>query len=143
MKRLNLKPYVALLVLAVLLSACSESAENSGSSNTSVPPAQANNNSAPASQSAEVNPPSVDSNSTPLAEQPIPQPPAPADKPSVAREAKAAKPSVAANARGPKLVVTAKTIDYGKQPQDKSLVRAILIKNGGLADLSIESVVPS
>jgi hypothetical protein len=33
-------------------------------------------------------------------------------------------------------------IDYGKQDQGKTLVRAIAIKNGGRADLSIESVVP-
>lgn len=143
MKRLNLKPYIALLVLAVLLSACSGSPENSGSSNTSAPAAQANNNSAPESQTAEANPPSADPNSTPPAVQPIPPPPAPNEKPAAARDAKAAKPSVPANAHTPKLVVPDKTIDYGKQPQDKSLVRAILIKNGGLADLSIESVVPS
>ena len=43
----------------------------------------------------------------------------------------------------PKLVAPAKKIDFGKQPQDKSLVRAITIKNGGRADLNIESVVPS
>jgi hypothetical protein len=142
MKRLNLKPYIALLVLAVLLSGCSGSSENSGSSDTSAPPAQANNNSAPETQTAEANPPSVDPNSVPPAAQPIPPPSAPAEKPA-AGDAKAAKPSVPANAHAPKLVVPSKTIDYGKQPQDKSLVRAIVIKNGGLANLSIESVVPS
>ena len=41
------------------------------------------------------------------------------------------------------MVVTDKQIDFGKQPQDKNLVRAIVIKNGGRGDLNIESVTPS
>jgi len=46
-------------------------------------------------------------------------------------------------ARAPKLVAPEKQIDFGKQPQNKNLVRPIVIKNGGRADLNIESVVPS
>lgn len=137
MKRLNLNPYAALLVLVALFSACSGPAENSGSTNTSAPQ-QANSNSAPQPPIAQGNAPAAAPSPVPLAVQPIPPPPAPAEK-----AANAANASAADNARVPKLVVSEKKIDYGKQPQDKTLVRAIVIKNGGRADLSIESVVPS
>jgi hypothetical protein len=144
MKRLNLKRYAALLVLAALVSACSGPAENQGSSNTNAPPAQANGNSAPQPQIAQGNPPAVAPSTAPLTVQPIPPPPA--AKSAAAGNANAANAAnrlAAGNARAPKLVVPDKKIDFGKQPQDKNLVRAIVIKNGGLADLNIESVVPS
>ena len=48
-----------------------------------------------------------------------------------------------ASGREPKLIAPEKRIDFGKQPQDKNLVRAIAIRNGGSADLKIESIVPS
>jgi len=143
MKRLNLNPYAALLVLVALFSACSGPAENSGSTNTSAPQ-QANSNSAPQPQIAQGNPPAPAPSPAPLTVQQIPPPPA--EKSAAAGNAKAANAanaSAAGNARAPKLVVPEKKIDYGKQPQDKTLVRAIVIKNGGLADLNIESVVPS
>src|SRR6266852_6179918 len=57
MKRSNIKPYAALLVLAALVSACSGPAGNQGSSNTNAPPVQANSNSAPQPQIAQGNPP--------------------------------------------------------------------------------------
>ncbi len=142
MKRLNLNPYAAVLVLIALLSACSGPSENSGASNTSAPQ-QANSNSAPQPQIAQGSPPADAPSPAPLTVQQIPPPPAPAAKSAAAGNANAAKASAAGNARAPKLVVSEKKIDYGKQPQDKTLVRAIVIKNGGLADLNIESVVPS
>ena len=141
MKRLNMKPYAALLVLAALVSACSGPADNQGSSNTNAPPAQANTNSAPQPQIAQGNPPAVTPAPAPLTVQPIPPPPA--AKSAAAGNANAANRLAAGNARAPKLVVPDKKIDFGKQPQDKNLVRAIVIKNEGLADLNIESVVPS
>ena len=142
MKSLDMKPYAALLALAGLISACSGPAENSGSSNTNAPPVQANSNSAPQPQIAQGSPPAATPSPAPLTVQPIPPLPAPAEKSAVGRDANAANPSPG-NARAPKLVVPNKKIDYGKQPQDKTLVRAIVIRNGGLADLNIESVVPS
>jgi len=45
--------------------------------------------------------------------------------------------------RSPKLVVPEKRLDFGKQPQDKTLIRAIAIRNGGQGVLNIESVTPS
>ena len=136
-----MKPCAALLVLAALVSACSGPSENQGSSNTSAPSAQANSNSAPQPQIAQGNPPAVAQSTAPPAVQQIP--PTPPAKSAVAGNANAANALAAGNARVPKLVVSEKKIDYGKQPQDKTLVRAIVIKNGGLADLNVESVVPS
>jgi hypothetical protein len=142
MKRLNLNSYAALLVLVALFSACSGPSENSGSTNTSAPQ-QANSNSAPQPPIAQGNPPAGAPSPGPIEVQPIPPPPAPAEKSAAEGNAKAANASAAGNVHVPKLVVSKKKIDYGKQPQDKTLVRAIVIKNGGLADLNIESVVPS
>jgi hypothetical protein len=59
-----------------------------------------------------------------------------------AAAANANKPT-AATGRPPKLVVPEKRLDFGKQPQDKTMVRAIPIRNGGLSVLNIESVTPS
>ena len=140
MKRLNMKQYAALLVLAALVSACSGPAENQDSSNTNAPPAQANTNSAPQPQIAQGNPPAVAQGTAPPAVQQIP--PAPA-KSAVAGNANAANALGAGTARAPKLVAPEKQIDFGKQPQNKNLVRPIVIKNGGRADLNVESVVPS
>jgi hypothetical protein len=144
MKRLNITPYAALLVLVALLSACSAHDENSSAPNTSAPE-QANSNSAPQTEIAQNSAP-AEAPGTPPALQPVPAPPAPAEKSSPAANANSAKPertSAADGARAPKLVVPEKKIDYGKQPQDKTLVRAIVVKNAGRADLKIESVVPS
>jgi len=41
------------------------------------------------------------------------------------------------------MVSQEKDLDFGKQPQDKTLVRPIRIKNSGNATLNIESVSPS
>ena len=140
MRRLNLRSYFAVLVLGVLLSACSGPAENAGSSNNNTTPAQANNNSAPNAQIAQRDAPAASAQPPTPTVQPIPPP---TDKTATARNANAASPTPPANGRAPKLVVPEKKIDYGKQPQGKEMVRAIVIKNGGLADLNIESVVPS
>jgi len=139
MKHLNLNPYAALLVLVALFSACSGTAENSGSTSTSAPQ-QANSNSAPEPQIAQGNAPAPAPNPEPPAVQPIPPP---AEESATNSDANATNALAAGNARVPKLVVSEKKIDYGKQPQEKTLVRAIVIKNGGLANLNIESVVPS
>src|SRR6266496_4373639 len=136
MKSWNVKPCAALLVLAALVSACSGPSENQGSSNANAPPAQANNNSAPPPQVAQGTPPAVAPGPAPSVQQ-IPAPPA--ANTAAAGNANAAIGSAAGNARAPKLVAPEKQIDFGKQPQNKNLVRPIVIKNGGRADLNIES----
>ena len=143
MKCSNMKRYATLLVLAVLASACSRPAENQGSSNTNASPAQANSNSAPQSQIAQGNPPAVAPGPAPPTVQQIPPPPAKSAAAGNANAANATSGSAAGNARAPKLVAPEKQIDFGKQPQNKNLVRPIVIKNGGRADLNIDSVVPS
>jgi hypothetical protein len=145
MKRLNLRPYAALLVLAAFLSACSGAAENSDSSNTSAPAQQANGNSSAQPEIAQSTPPVAPSPAPPTV-QPIPPPSSPAAKSAANSNTSATSAATASwtgNARAPKLIAPDKKIDFGKQPQDKSLVRAIVIKNGGRADLNIESVAPS
>lgn len=154
MKRLNLEFYAVLLVLIALLAGCSGPAENSGASNANAPQQQANANSAAQPQIAQAAPPEIAQAAPPAVApspapptvQQIPPPSAPAAKPATAGDANAAKAanaSGAANTRAPKLIAPEKKLDFGKQPQDKSLVRAIPIRNGGRADLNIESVAPS
>jgi hypothetical protein len=135
MKRPNLNLYAVLLVLVALSSGCSGADENSATSNTNAPH-QANSNSAAQSESAPSKAPEASRGTAP-AVQPVPPPTLGSD---VSRNTSA---SADANARAPKLVVSGKKIDFGKQPQNKTLVRAIVVKNGGRADLKIDSVVPS
>ena len=132
MKRLNLNRSAALLVLVAVLSACSGPEENTAASNANAPQKANNNSGAPAATPG-----------TPTV-QPIPPPSA--EKSGGVANANASNASnalAANNAPAPKLVVSDKKIDFGKQPQGKTLVRAIVVKNGGRAALKIESVVPS
>lgn len=143
MKRLDVKTYAALLVLIALLAACSGPTENSGSSNANAPQ-QANSNTSEQPQVAQ----STATPGTPLTVQPMPPPAAkaaddttkPAEKPPAERNANTAK---ATNPRAPKLVAPEKKLNFGNQPQDKTLIRAIAIRNAGKEDLKIESVAPS
>jgi hypothetical protein len=138
MKHPNLITYIALFVLVALSSGCSASEENSGSSNTNASQTT-NSNAAPQPQISQGNP----ATAVPPSVQPIPAP-APGEQSKVAGNADAAATSASTdNPRAPKLVIPAKKVDFGKQPQDKTLVRAIVVKNGGREDLKIESVVPS
>jgi hypothetical protein len=144
MKHSIKKPYAALLALVALLPACSRPAESSGSSATSATQ-QANTNSAqpPVAQGGTA---LATQSPAPLAVQSIP-PPTPAAESAETTPAQpsatAATTPTASDARLPKLVAPDKRINFGKQPQDKTLVRAIIIRNSGRANLNIESVVPS
>src|SRR2546425_13031088 len=123
--------YMALLASPALLSGCSGPPDNSASSNDNAAQ-QANSNSKQQAQAQNQEP--SPTTETPLKVQPIPPPPPPANT-------NAATPS--ASGRQPKLVAPEKKLDFGKQPQDKTIVRAIHIKNAGQAALNIESVTPS
>lgn len=79
-------------------------------------------------------------NGTPLAVQPIPKP---AEKPAANSNSHPAVALAAPGGKAPKLVAPAAKLDFGKQPQDKTLVRAIVISNRGTDSLKIESVTPS
>jgi hypothetical protein len=50
---------------------------------------------------------------------------------------------VPADAKVPRIVVASTKIDFGKQPQKITLNKAVVIRNGGKADLNIQSVTPS
>jgi len=133
MKLSTLKPYAGPLALAVLLAGCSSSQDNSASSNNNAAQ-QANSNSNQQAQAQNQEP--SPTTETPLKVQPIPPPAPPANA-----NTNTATPS--ASGRQPKLVAPEKKLDFGKQPQDKTIVRAIHIKNAGQAALNIESVTPS
>jgi hypothetical protein len=139
MEQSALKKCIALLGLVTLLSACARSPENAATSNGNSAQ-QANNNAqqpvaqgTPADPSPSVAPPTV---------QTIPPPAAPV-QPQATVNGNPPKPAPAAGERAPKLIAPAKRLEFGKQPQDKTLVRAIVIRNGGRADLKVESVTPS
>jgi hypothetical protein len=102
---------------------------------------------APAQPNAQPNPepaqPSVQPIPAPAQSSVQPTPaPAPVDK-AAAQNSNSATAASAPNGPAPKLVLSDKKIDYGKQDQGKTLVRAIAVKNGGKSNLNIESVVPS
>lgn len=120
--------HIALLGFVVLLSACGGPAENSATSNSNTPQ-QANSNSQQ----------SLAQGNSPLI--PLPVVVQPPDSTANANAAKAA--ATASGTHVPKLVAPTEKVNFGKQPQDKTIVRAIAIRNGGKADLNIESVTPS
>jgi hypothetical protein len=113
----------------------------------------ANNNVAPAVDTANANTPSVTAQpATPLATatpaaSPAPTAALPAPPKTNPATETAAKPAAkeTAHVEGPRLVMVSqeKDLDFGKQPQDKTMVRPIRIKNGGNVALNIESVSPS
>ena len=142
MKHSILKQYALLVVLGVVLSACSGPVENGSSSNTNSAQAQSNNNSVAQPNVAQNGTPTPVPTPAPPAVQQIPNP-APTDKAAPPQNANSAAAARAPDARAPKLVLSDKKIDYGKQDQGKTLVRAIAVKNGGKSNLNIESVVPS
>jgi len=147
------KLFICVMLVTSVFSACTVPPENTGSSNSNAP---ANSNSQAKPEIARATPPALAPAPTPLKVEPATQPatqsafqpttPSPAAvKPANhnAGAAASAAAAAAADGRVPHLIAPTKKIDFGKQPQDKSLVRSVVIKNGGRADLNIESVVPS
>lgn len=139
MKQSTLKKCIALLGLVTLLSACARSPENDATANGNSPQ-QANANSR--QPNAQGTPSDASPTVAPPAVQEIPPPAAPL-QPQATVNGNPAKPAPAPTERAPKLIAPAKRLEFGKQPQDKTMVRAIVIRNGGRADLKVESVTPS
>jgi len=140
------KSFLAAFILAALLTACSAPPDDSASSNSNGSQ-QSNSNSAE-QQVAQGNASTPSPGASPLTLQQLP-PPAKPPKPVENSMAKAranansnASP-VASTERAPKLIVPEKRLDFGKQPQDKTMIRAIPIRNGGLGVLNIDSITPS
>ncbi|HKP12645.1 MAG TPA: hypothetical protein VJZ91_11060 [Blastocatellia bacterium] len=128
------------LAFVLLLVGCSAPPENGNATS---------NNNATANANA---PAALPQPATPLVTPaPTAASPAPAAQPAptTAKPAEtAARPAPKQSetpASGPKLVMVTqeKDLDFGKQPQEKTLVKAIRIKNGGKAALNIQSVTPS
>jgi type IV secretory pathway VirB10-like protein len=125
----------ALLLTLVALSACARPDQSESPSNGNAPQAANNGATQPDSHV-------VPSSGAPLAVQTLPPPPKPTESAAKPADKPAAGPS-AAGERVPKLIAPEQRLNFGKQPPDKNLVRAIRISNGGKSDLAIESVVPS
>jgi hypothetical protein len=146
--------WIAVLCLLLMAGCATPEGNNATSNNNAAPAAEAANaNTSPTAQPATPlasNAPSATA-PAPSAAAPAPsavpaQPPIPETvHPTPEPAAKPAAKADAAHAEGPKLVVVSqeKDLDFGKQPQDKTLVRPIRIKNGGSQTLNIESVSPS
>jgi hypothetical protein len=137
--------------LVLLAAGCSAPPENSNTTaNANASAAATPNANAPAvtAQPATPQPTSAPPVALPApTAQPAPATAKPAETAAKPAET-AAKPAPADKAErveGPKLVLLSqeKELDFGKQPQDKTLVKAIRIKNGGTVPLNIESVAPS
>ena len=138
MKRSLRISHVIAISLLLLAAGCSAPVENRN--------ATGNNNAAPVAQTDNANAPAVTAQpATPLATTVPTAPVAPPTRPATEAAAKPAIKETGAPATGPKLAVVSKEkdLDFGKQPQDKTLVRPIQIKNVGSAVLNIESVSPS
>ena len=133
MKKGMRRIYIAPLVLATLMAACSSEPENTN-----------NNNTAPSSPVAQSGTVPATAEAPPPVAAPAPQPASPAAQETKIDAAhKAAMAAAAPSGPSPKLVVPANKIDFGKQPQSTSLARTITIRNGGKAPLNIAAVEPS
>lgn len=140
--------YIAPVLLALWMAGCSSSTDETGNQNA--PPTANTNTTPPVAQTAPPTNPTPSITPTPVPAPPQLTPPA-ASSAQNANKAAANPPTVqaannpaAGTARAPKLMVLTKDkgLDFGKQPQDKSLVRGIQIKNTGTAELKIETVAP-
>jgi hypothetical protein len=132
------------VLLLMLMAACSAPPENAEKANDN----STKQNTASQSSVAQNGTPTVTSNANISTSQlPVAQPaPAQTAAGSADSSAKPGEKSVTKEntpgERAPRLLVPAKKLDFGKQPQEKTLSRTFQIKNVGNADLQIESVTP-
>jgi hypothetical protein len=131
---------VITFMLALFMAACASPDENTDAQQTN-----SNANASAAQQAA--TPPQNDNSTTaqPNAAAPNGQPagPLPAVKSTdIAASPEAKAGQVDLTGPLPKLELASREINFGTQKRDKTLNHTIRIKNGGKADLKIESVVP-
>src|SRR5258708_18339394 len=125
MKQSTLKRCIALMGLVTLLSACAQPPDNIATSNGNSAQQANSNSQQPIAQGTPSDPsPSV----APPAVQAIPPPATPPVQPQATVNGNPTKTSSVGNARAPKLIAPAKRLEFGKQPQDKTLIRAIVIR---------------
>jgi hypothetical protein len=142
----TLRNLYGIILLCLLFAAACSAPNNGNTANTNTPPPVANLNTTPPIAEQPSTP--MVSNAAPSNPQPVtptPATPQPVTPPTVSQKPAEPISPPAANANAPKLVVLSsdKDLDFGQQPQDKTLTRVIQIKNGGRQPLNIESVVPS
>src|SRR5436853_1599959 len=130
--------WIVMLLLIWTASCPAPPENNNATSNNAAPAAPTANANMPAVTVQPVTPPA---SATPPAAAPVP----PTTKSATETAAKPAPKAAEAPVNGPKLVVVSqeKDLDFGKQPQDKTLVKPIRIKNSGNVALDIQSVSPS
>ena len=139
------KSLVVPILLMVLMAGCS-----SGANQAAAPPSSPSDANANAAASIGEN----ESPAAPSAPSATPTAPVQPAKPEV-KPNRNADHTLAPNARpggsavasdkgpAPKLVLPVNKIDFGQVYQNVSLTRKLVVKNGGNAELKIESVVPS
>jgi hypothetical protein len=138
MKNSLRKLWVLPILVMMLMTGCSSPEETSSSNNNGAQPA--NSNTAPP-VAAMRDSPAISSNANSSAATAPIQKILPNGKPAAVQPN--AQPAPAASTdKAPKLVAPTKTIEFGKQPQDKTLVRSFQIRNTGNAELQIENVQP-
>jgi len=123
------------------MAACSSPPENAEKANSN---SEQKNGAATAQpQVAKDGTPTATNNASPPAIQPPAAQSAPVPTAAKTAETSAKSGEKAAPAgKAPKLLVPEKKLDFGKQPQDKTIARTFRVKNVGNADLNIESVTP-
>lgn len=137
MKNSCRKLWVLPILIMMLMTACSSPEATSSSNNNGAQPS--NTNTAP--QVAMRESPAITDNANASADTPPIQKILPNGKPAAVQPN--AQPAPAATTdKAPKLVAPMKTIEFGKQPQDKTITRSFQIRNTGNAELKIENVQP-
>jgi hypothetical protein len=125
------------ILVMILMSGCSSS-EDTASTNTNA--AQSSNTNAAPPIAQRESPAITDNANTSVTTAPV-QKILPNGKPAI-QPGVQPPASVAATDKAPKLVAPSQTIEFGKQPQGKILVRSFQIRNAGSAELDIENVQP-
>ncbi len=126
MKNSRIKLWVLPILITMLMTACSSPEDTSSSNNNASQPA--NSNTAPLVAMRDS--PVIPNNSN------VSPPPVKGKSPTTQPVAGAPTD------KAPKLVAPTKTIEFGKQPQGKTIVRTFQIRNAGNAALQIENVQP-
>jgi hypothetical protein len=124
------KLWVLPILVMMLMTACSAPEDTSSSNNNAAQPS--NSNTAPPVATRDS--PVIPNNSN------VSPPPVKGKSPAIQPSTQPVAGAPAGKA--PKLVAPTKTIEFGKQPQDKTLVRTFQIRNTGNAELQIENVQP-
>ena len=124
------------ILTVMLMAACSSPSEQAASSNNNA--AQSSGNSAPQPSIAQNGTPTTTNNANASSA----ATPAPANDKQPAAQPATQSATKQAAVKAPKLVGPPKTIEFGKQPKEKTIVRTFQIRNTGNAELKIDDVRP-